>query len=72
MGHVHRMNVLPESTLELGGVAYTAYCNAVGGKSFNGDALPTWGEMLADPKKLRLVEAWAIAADAVITDFIDI
>jgi hypothetical protein len=64
------MLTLSDSTLELGGVAYTAYAAAVGGKAFNGDPLPTWKAMVADPAKERLVEAWSIAADAVIEDFL--
>ena len=66
------MNDLSESTLELGGVAYTAYCNAVGGKARNGDKLPNWDAMCEDPAKQKLVEAWAMAADAVIEDFLNI
>ena len=64
------MNVLPKLTLKRGGVAYTAYSHAVGGKAFNGDPLPTWGTLRSDPKKQHLVEAWCIAADAVVEHFL--
>lgn len=45
--------------------AYTAYREAVGGKAFNGDPLPTWTQMCLDSKKEHLVRAWRAAADAV-------
>ena len=55
---------LPSSDL-LGRVAYDAYTNAVGGKAWNGDTLPTWAEMSADSKKEKLVTAWKAAGRAV-------
>ena len=30
---------------------YTTYCEAVGGKAFNGNPLPTWEEFRADELK---------------------
>lgn len=56
---------------ELGGLAYETYCKAVGGKSFNGDTLPTWDEMkkaaATDSKKENIVIAWKRAGRAVAT-----
>lgn len=52
----------------LGRRSYEAYCAGVGGRSFNGDALPTWEALteaaLTDPKKARIVTAWNMAAAA--------
>jgi len=45
-------------------VMYTAYCQAVGGKAFNGDDLPTWDVFANDPKKQKQVNAWRVAAKA--------
>jgi hypothetical protein len=55
---------------ELGGLAYETYCKAIGGKSFNGDPLPTWAEMKksasgGDGKKENIVIAWKRAGRAV-------
>lgn len=55
----------------LGEIAWNAYREAVGGYAFNGDKLPTWAEMLADPKKAKLVEAWRITARAVAAAVMD-
>lgn len=57
---------------EVGGLAYETYCKAVGGKSFNGDPLPTWAEMKkaadgGDSKKENIVLAWKKAGRAVAT-----
>lgn len=49
----------------LGRAAWTAYRRAVGGVAWNGDKLPEWEEMLADPKKEQIVAAWKEAARAV-------
>ena len=46
--------------IELGQVAYDAYCNKRGWKSFNGDALPQWHDQGPD-----LRDAWNAAAEAV-------
>ena len=45
--------------------AWDTYARAVGGKAFNGDPLPTWEEMAADPKKMVQTEAWRRTATAV-------
>lgn len=42
---------------------YTRYCRSVGGRAFNGDTLPTWKEMAADPGKLKQVTGWREAAE---------
>ena len=65
------MNILPDSLISHAGAAYTAYCESVGGKAFNGDLLPTWEFMCKDPSKTKLVEAWCRAADATIDHFIE-
>ena len=39
-------------------VLYAEYCGAVGGKAFNGDVLPGWGEFRADEGKAKQVAAW--------------
>lgn len=49
----------------LGDIAYTAYRESVGGRAWNGDPLPTWAELEADPAKARLVTAWETAAEAI-------
>lgn len=45
---------------------YTAYCEAVGGVTFNGDPLPKWANFVADPKKEKQAQAWLITADRAI------
>lgn len=66
--HVYQVNGFTPSP-DAGREAYTAYCAAVGGKSFNGDALPTWDELKAaaefDEKRSQIVAAWNAAAAAV-------
>jgi len=62
------------STLDddLGRVAYTAYCERQGWKSFSGDQLPSWDEVRLDIKlawiaaAVSAVEHWRIhgAAEA--------
>jgi len=47
---------------ELAGKLYEAYCQAVGGKAFNGDPLPEWEEFRADPSKTKQSNAWVIVA----------
>lgn len=41
---------------------YEAYCIAVGGKAFNGDALPDWKTFRADPYKQKQSDAWLVVA----------
>lgn len=45
---------------------YRAYCEAVGGKAFNGDPLPSAEEFFADPTKEKQANAWLAAADQAI------
>jgi len=48
-------------TIDIGRVAYDAYCAASDGKSLvSGEALPTWAEQASGIR-----EAWRAAADAV-------
>lgn len=42
---------------------YDAYCEAVGGKAFNGDPLPTSQEFFSDPNKQKQAEDWQKAAE---------
>lgn len=42
----------------LGKAAWEAYRESVGGKSFNGEPLPTWEEMTKDPKRAAVRKAW--------------
>jgi hypothetical protein len=51
--------------MELAQTAWDAYSAAVGGRAFNGDLLPNWDVMVADPKKQNLVKAWRATAEAV-------
>lgn len=46
---------------DLGRVGYEAYARATGGKTFDGRAMPTWGELPAG-----VSAAWAAAAEAVV------
>lgn len=46
-------------------ILYTTYCEAVGGKAFNGDPLPTWKEFRADPSKQLQSDAWMAVAKTV-------
>jgi hypothetical protein len=47
---------------ELAGQLYTTYCNAVGGKAFNGDDLPSWEDFSKDPAKKKQSDAWISTA----------
>lgn len=42
---------------------YTAYCEGVGGKAFNGDPLPSADDFFADSTKEKQVNAWRKAAE---------
>lgn len=54
----------------LAGKLYGVYCVAVGGKAFNGDALPDWQTFRADQSKLKQSTAWiAVAEKAIIETF---
>jgi hypothetical protein len=48
---------------------YTKYCEAVGGKAFNGDPLPAWKDFVSDEKKLKQVVAWREVAKLFATDY---
>jgi len=39
-------------------IMYTTYCEAVGGKAFNGYPLPPWAVFVVDPTKQKQVKAW--------------
>jgi hypothetical protein len=44
------------------GALYEEYCKEVGGKAFNGEALPDWKVFRADPAKLKQSDAWVSVA----------
>lgn len=45
---------------------YDVYCEAVGGKAFNGDDLPKSEEFFNDESKTKQANAWRVAADKAI------
>jgi hypothetical protein len=54
-----------EDAMDVASKLYTHYCAAVGGKAFNGDPLPAWGEFLKDPAKEKQALAWLSLASLV-------
>ena len=62
--YVRVRDVIRPDAETLAGVLYTRYCEAVGGKAFNGDPLPSWAEFRADPAKQKQALAWIAAAEA--------
>lgn len=53
---------MPETTEQVAEKLYSVYCAAVGGKAFNGDALPDWKTFRADPAKQAQSDAWVAVA----------
>lgn len=51
-----------KTTNQIAGELYETYCAAVGGKAFNGDALPNWDTFLEDPTKKKQSDAWIAVA----------
>lgn len=51
---------------DLAGYLYAKYCDAVGGKAWNGDNLPMWAEFRADPTKQKQSDAWVATAQRAI------
>ncbi len=49
---------------------YEQYCQAVGGKAFNGDTLPDWKTFRADSAKAKQSDAWMVVGK-VAEDLID-
>lgn len=49
---------------QLAGHLYQTYCEAVGGKAFNGDPLPSWEEFSTDEKKQPQANGWRAVASA--------
>lgn len=56
------MNEPKDSVQECAEKMYDGYCEAVGGKAFNGDPLPPAVEFFADPTKTKQSNAWLAAA----------
>lgn len=50
---------------------YDAYCEAVGGKAFNGDDLPKSDEFFSDESKTKQANAWIKAANVAIDIFVN-
>ena len=55
-----------EENLELAKVMYDSYCEAVGGKAFNGDDLPKSEEFFNDETKKKQSNAWIQSANSAI------
>lgn len=51
---------------KLGQTAWDTYNLNVGGKAVNGDPLPTWEQLKADPKRTHIVTGWISAAQAAV------
>lgn len=47
----------------LAGILYEHYCDAVGGKAFDGNPLPDWVTFRADPAKAKQANAWIAVAE---------
>ena len=45
-------------------ILYEKYCQSVGGKSSDGNTLPTWEELQADKTKATQENAWIAVAEA--------
>lgn len=56
---------------QLAHLMYDVYCTAVGGKVFNGDALPTAIEFFNDKSKEKQANAWRSSAKAAAKFFIE-
>lgn len=56
--------------LELAYIMYDTYCEAVGGKAFNGDPLPGSKEFFSDESKSKQSKAWIATAEVAI-DFVN-
>ena len=59
------VNGSPGIEFQAGKVAWNAYRESVGLKSFNGDPIPTWEDMCCDDTKSSIVRAWNAAGKAV-------
>ena len=47
---------------EVARAMYDSYCEAVGGKAFNGDTLPKSEKFFTDTTKEKQANAWRVAA----------
>lgn len=56
---------------ELAHLLYNDYCNAVGGKAFNGDNLPKADEFFNDETKTKQANAWRDVATSAINFLCD-
>lgn len=54
-----------DGKLTINGLAeeiYETYCEGVGGKAFDGTALPSWTVFSKDPEKAKQTRGWLAAA----------
>jgi transcriptional regulator of met regulon len=65
-----KMNNSISKKEQLANKIYDDYCEAVGGKAFNGDPLPKSQEFFSDPNKTKQSNAWIVAAETAI-DFLE-
>ena len=64
-GTVQSLEASPDANFETGaGIMYEMHRQDVGGKSANGDPLPTWEEFRANPEKKAASDTWLTAARA--------
>jgi hypothetical protein len=54
--------MITDKTEQLAHAMYDDYCEAIGGKAFNGDLLPKSEEFFADETKQKQANAWRVAA----------
>lgn len=54
--------MLDEQAVPLAGKLYNAYCEKVGGVSFDGIKLPSWDEFRLDNSKQKQTAAWVHVA----------
>jgi hypothetical protein len=47
----------------LAGDMYSAYCERVGWRAWNGEQLPQWEQFRADPTKRKQASGWLAAAE---------
>jgi hypothetical protein len=66
-----QVELMDGATLEASArAAWTVYRQTVGGKAFNGDPLPTWEAMVADPMKATIIAGWRAAAKVAIAIYV--
>jgi len=56
---------------DFAGQLYERYCQAVGGKAYDGKPLPLWKEFRGDPTKRVQSDAWVRVAEAAYDRMVD-